>query len=315
MRAAGTGPSTASGCASQPPALEADAQRPEALLVETGASPPPTRSARSRGTSARRGPRGAASRGGRRRRPRRARSARRASGPSCARPTSGALRGRSGGGRRSRARGAGRAARARAGRSGGTPRSPSGTRSRCCCQRALRSIACAPQQRQVLDGPEERVPLDELSRSPRADGRARPVVRSAEPAPEHEMLRRSDRRDRVELQEAEAPHGAEHVGRGAVEQLCAHCDAPRLLDRRPHARSTPLESEWCARAARRRVSSFASMSPRTRGSGVNRRTRSTPSARSAFRSARPTKRSPRGAAGRSSRMRARARACRPRSRA
>ena len=57
------------------------------------------------------------------------------------------------------------------------------------------------------------------------------VVRNPEPAPEHEVLRRRDGRDRVELQPSERPDGPEHVGSEAVEQLRTHGDAARLLDR------------------------------------------------------------------------------------
>ena len=155
----------------QPTALQLDTQRPEALLLESAASPPPTGSVRSRGTSARRDPTRAASRGDRRPRPHPSRSARRASGPSSARPTSGAPRGPTGGDRRSRVRGAGRAARARAGRSGGTRRSPSGTPRGALPRALLRPHACA-QQRQVPTGQRTRSTRSAAS-SPRAGGRAR----------------------------------------------------------------------------------------------------------------------------------------------
>ena len=94
------------------------------------------------------------------------------------------------------------------------------------------------------------------------------------------MLWRGDRRDRIELQEAEPANGAQHVGRRAVEELRAHRDPPRLLDARLprlHAvRST--RSSPRTRASRAAAgSSFASTLPRTFGSGVNRRIRSTPS--------------------------------------
>jgi hypothetical protein len=42
------------------------------------------------------------------------------------------------------------------------------------------------------------------------------------------VLRRRDRRDRIELEEAEPPNGLEHVRRGAVEELSVDGGAARL---------------------------------------------------------------------------------------
>src|SRR5262249_56570512 len=63
-------------------------------------------------------------------------------------------------------------------------------------------------------------------------------VVGAEPAPEDELLRRRHGRDRVELEEADAPDGVEDARRGAVEELGANGDAPRLfLTDEPHRAS------------------------------------------------------------------------------
>src|SRR5436305_536855 len=84
----------------------------------------------------------------------------------------------------------------------------------------------------------------------------------------------------------------------AVEAFRPDGDSPRLLDRDGHAsggtaqpvplgyRTSSSPSTRASRAAAR--SSFAPTFPRTPGSGWKRRTLSMPSARSAFRSARPT---------------------------
>ncbi len=103
-----------------------------------------------------------------------------------------------------------------------------------------------PQQRQILDRPEERIPFDEQPLLPEQPVELGRVVTIAEAAPEHEVLRRGDDGDRVELQEPEVPHGGEHVGRASVEQLRAHGDAPRLLDADlTQALRAPVR--WCAR--------------------------------------------------------------------
>ena len=74
---------------------------------------------------------------------------------------------------------------------------------------------CA-KERHVLHGIDERVVLHELALVPQ-----QPVelarVELPEPAVEHELLRRRDRRDRVHLEEAEMPDRLQDVRRGAVE--------------------------------------------------------------------------------------------------
>jgi hypothetical protein len=57
-------------------------------------------------------------------------------------------------------------------------------------------------ERKRLDRPDVRVPFEELAIDPEQALELGHVVR-AEPAPEHELLRRCNRRDRVDLQEAE----------------------------------------------------------------------------------------------------------------
>src|SRR5262245_2127226 len=84
------------------------------------------------------------------------------------------------------------------------------------------------QQRQRLDRPDERVPLDQLLLVPEEAVELARVERP-EAAPEHEPLRRSDGRDRVELQEAEPPDRVDDALRGAVEQLRADGDSARFL--------------------------------------------------------------------------------------
>ena len=89
---------------------------------------------------------------------------------------------------------------------------------------------------QVLDRPDERVPLEQPSLFPQE-----PVelgaVDSAEPAPEDELLRRRDGRDGVHLEEAEAPDRLQDAPRRPVEELRANCNPPRVLPRdldQPH---------------------------------------------------------------------------------
>ena len=90
------------------------------------------------------------------------------------------------------------------------------------------------EQRQVLARVEERVPLDELALLPQEPVELGGVER-AETAPEDEVLRRRDGRDRVELEEAEPAHGLENVRRRAVEALRPHRDSARRLDVDRHA--------------------------------------------------------------------------------
>ena len=79
-----------------------------------------------------------------------------------------------------------------------------------------------------LHRPDVRVPLEELLLYPQQPVELRDVVRP-EPAPEHELLRRRDGGDRVDLQEAEPLHGVEDAGCRAVEKLCADGNAARLV--------------------------------------------------------------------------------------
>ena len=85
-------------------------------------------------------------------------------------------------------------------------------------------------ERQRLDRPDVRVPLEELLLDPQQAVELRDVVRP-EPAPEHELLRRRDGGDRVDLQEAEPLHGVEDRRRRPVEELRANRDATRFLRR------------------------------------------------------------------------------------
>src|SRR5439155_23772391 len=77
-------------------------------------------------------------------------------------------------------------------------------------------------------------------------------VERTEPAPEDEMLRRRDRRDRIELEEAEPAHRLEDSVRAAVEPLRADRDAPRLLDR-DLTHGAPRRARARARASSRRA--------------------------------------------------------------
>ncbi len=70
------------------------------------------------------------------------------------------------------------------------------------------------------------------------------------------MLRRRHGRDRVELEEAEPPHGLEDSLRPAVEPLRADRDAPRLLDRHL-THGAPLSSPSTRASLAAARSSFA----------------------------------------------------------
>src|SRR5262249_55396718 len=91
-----------------------------------------------------------------------------------------------------------------------------------------------PQERQILHRIHERAPLDDLPFFPQE-----PVelggVKAPEAAPQHELLRWRDRRDRVELEKTEPAHGLEDAGRRAVETLRPYGDAARRLDVDRHA--------------------------------------------------------------------------------
>src|SRR5207244_13596288 len=84
------------------------------------------------------------------------------------------------------------------------------------------------EERHRLDRIDERVELDELALLPE-EAVELPGVEGAEPAPEDEVLRGRDRRDQVELEEAEPPDGVEHAPSRAVEELRADGDPPRLI--------------------------------------------------------------------------------------
>src|SRR5439155_7747226 len=77
------------------------------------------------------------------------------------------------------------------------------------------------------------VPFEERPVFPEEAVELRGVVRS-EPAPEDELLRRGDGRDRVELEEAEVTDGVDDVGRQAVEELRPDRDPACLLERDDH---------------------------------------------------------------------------------
>ena len=120
------------------------------------------------------------------------------------------------------------------------------------CHVPFRRAHARLQERQVFDRARRTRSIRRavsLSQSRRSS--SRPVVRPAEPAPEHEMLRRRDRRDRIELQEAEPPHGAR--ARPSPSRRAAarapRCGAPPRP--RPHARSTPSSPRMRASLARR----------------------------------------------------------------
>ena len=89
----------------------------------------------------------------------------------------------------------------------------------------------APHQptddRQLLDRPDESVPLEERPLVPEKAVELCDVV-AAEPAPQHEVLRRRDGRDRVELEEPQVANRVEHGRRRPVEELRADGDPARL---------------------------------------------------------------------------------------
>jgi hypothetical protein len=99
-------------------------------------------------------------------------------------------------------------------------------------RRAPVSAHEGPQEWERLDRIDERVEFDEPALLPQ-----QPVdlsrVEVAEAAPEDEVLRRGDGRDRVGLEEAEPPNSVQHAGRRAVEQLCAHRDPPGVREGHP----------------------------------------------------------------------------------
>src|SRR5262249_1529530 len=86
-----------------------------------------------------------------------------------------------------------------------------------------------PDQRQRLDRVDERVELEQLAFLPEQPVELGPVE-GPEPAPENEVLRRRNGGDRIELEEAEPPHGVEDAARRAVQQLRPDGDPPRRID-------------------------------------------------------------------------------------
>ena len=86
-----------------------------------------------------------------------------------------------------------------------------------------------PNQREIFDRVDEGVPLEQLPVIPQQPVELGRVV-PAEPAPEHEPLRRCYDRDRVELEKAETPHGVQHPSGRPVKQLRTDSDPARLLD-------------------------------------------------------------------------------------
>jgi len=91
-------------------------------------------------------------------------------------------------------------------------------------------------ERQVFDRVDERVVLEELPLLPEQPVELGAVV-GTEAAEEDELLGGCHGRDRVHLQEAELPDRVENRRGGAVEELGAHGDPPRLFERNVgHAR-------------------------------------------------------------------------------
>ena len=120
-------------------------------------------------------------------------------------------------------------------------------------RRCLRARMRARSSGRILDRPDERVPLDELALLPEQAVELRRVVRP-EPAPEHELLRRRDGRDRVDLEEAELPDGVEDRASGAVQELRADGDAACLLESDdPCADAGSLDGENSRSVRRRRA--------------------------------------------------------------
>jgi hypothetical protein len=85
-----------------------------------------------------------------------------------------------------------------------------------------------PDQRQRLDGPDERVPLEQLPLHPEEPIQLAGVER-AEPAPEDELLGGRDGRDRIDLEETEPTDGLKQASCRPIQQLGADGDPSRLL--------------------------------------------------------------------------------------
>src|SRR5262249_60597905 len=106
-------------------------------------------------------------------------------------------------------------------------------------------------------------------------------------APEDEMLRRRARADRVELEEAEPPHGVEHGRRRAVEELRADRNAAGFVGRDEPHRCT-VSSPAAARSLSSARSKASSSAPDRRmpSSRWKAFTNSAPPSRADFGSAR-----------------------------
>ena len=104
------------------------------------------------------------------------------------------------------------------------------------------------EERQVLDRVDERVPLDERALIPEEAAELGPVVR-AEAAPEHEELGALDAAGRVELEEAEAPHGVEHVG-ALPSRSCARTAIRRAWPSESSTGLASASSSACGRGTR-----------------------------------------------------------------
>jgi hypothetical protein len=116
------------------------------------------------------------------------------------------------------------------------------------------------QERQRLDRPDVRIPLDQLALAPQQPVELAAVVRRPEATPEDEVLRGRDRRDRVELQEPEPSNGRQDSAGGAGEKLRANGDSPRLLE--SDRRRDGLQAKGsCQTQARRRCEQRAQRPP------------------------------------------------------
>src|SRR5439155_25135372 len=87
----------------------------------------------------------------------------------------------------------------------------------------VRALPPAPHpsahERQRLERPDERVPFEQLALLPEQALELGAVVLGPKSAEQDEVLRRGDRGDRVQLEEAEAADGVEDIGRAPVEEL------------------------------------------------------------------------------------------------
>ena len=176
-------------------------------------------------------------------------------------------------GPRAPARAAARAARARAARSGGRRRSRRGSRepsARPCSASTSASVASGRARAGSSSIGQTKASHSKSTRSSQSRRSSSRDVVGAEPAPEDEVLRGRDGRDRVELQEAEPSHGLEDARRRAVEELrrgrrsagprprrppsrLGHAPSPEALRLR-HRAPPPWHAAARTSAARRRAS-------------------------------------------------------------